>query len=108
MTREITQFDRAAAGMRLALLEVQTGYKQTAYFGGVVVLLQRNGSRWRVAAKRHNGRAVESKDLDAIARAFGLRTDCRWRRREEDKTRDVVHECIYSRNGDTISYYETI
>lgn len=74
--------------MRTALVYKESGAIKRALFGGLVAILERNGSTWRLSVER-DAKPPTKDEIADIAKAFGLPGDIVWSRTMREQVRVV-------------------
>lgn len=97
--------ERIASEMKSQLLKVDKGWTQRALFGGLTLVLERNGRTWRLALGRI-GSAPSKTEAETCAKAFQLPAGIEWSwgQRKRKRVTYQVAECIWSeemRDGKT-------
>lgn len=96
---------RIANEMKSQLAPVEKGWVQRALFGGLTLVLERNGRTWRLALGRI-GTAPGKTEAETCAKAFALPPGIEWSwgQRKRTKVTYQVAECIWIEemsNGET-------
>lgn len=69
--------EQMAVQMRATLSDVQKGYLHRSLFGGLQIVLERNGDTWRLAIAR-TGAAPSKVEAETVGKAFGLPVGVEW------------------------------
>lgn len=84
--------------MRARLANVEKGYVSQALFGGLIVVLERRGTTWRLAIGRTSV-APSKTEAKTIARDFGLSEGLEWswatRRNRKQRVTYQVAQCTW-------------
>ena len=64
-----TRLEKMAAALRKELAGIDNGWRQVPLLGGMTVVLQRNGEKWRLALGRE-GYAPTDVEVDTLSKAF--------------------------------------
>lgn len=88
--------EQIAGNMRAQLAGVDKGWVQRALFGGLTIVLERNGRTWRLALGRI-GAVPSATEAEVCAGAFGLPASIEWSwtRRKKYKVTYQVAECVW-------------
>lgn len=82
--------------MKERLAGVQKGHVSRALFGGLILVLERRGQRWRLAVGRQTT-APSKVETEIVARDFGLPAGIQWnwtsRKNTKKKVTYQVAEC---------------
>ena len=73
----MTTLTNVGKDMKGKLANVEKGYVSRALFGGLVVVLERRGTQWRLAIGRTRS-APSITEVEVIERDFGLPVGVQW------------------------------
>lgn len=88
--------ERIASEMKSQLLAVDKGWTRKALFGGLTLVLERNGRTWRLALGRI-GSAPSKTEAETCAEAFRLPAGIEWSwgQRKRKKVMYQIAECTW-------------
>lgn len=95
--------------MKRRLADVQKGYVEKALFGGLMLVLERRGERWRLALARTRT-APSQEEAAIVARDFGLPAGVEWqwlqKKNAKRKVTYYVAECTWVERNVKTSHSE--